>query len=160
MAITDAQRHRLHQRLEETLGPDEANTLMEHLPPVGWADVATRRDLDAATALTSSELQRSMAELRGEMADLSGKLRGEMADLRGELRGEMADLRGELCGEMADLRGELRGEMADLRGELCGEMADLRAEMHRGFRTQTLALTSIMFGMLGAYTALVTALVR
>ena len=138
MAITDAQRHRLHQRLEETLGPDEANTLMEHLPPVGWADVATRRDLDAATALTSSELQRSMAELRGEMADLSGKLRGEMADLR----------------------GELRGEMADLRGELCGEMADLRAEMHRGFRTQTLALTSIMFGMLGAYTALVTALVR
>lgn len=142
MAITDAQRHRLHQRLEETLGTDEANTLMEHLPPVGWADVATRRDVDAAELLTRTELRR-------EMADLGGELRREMADLRGELRGEMADLRG----EMVELRGEMRAEMAGLRG-------DLTAEMHRGFRQQTLALTSIMFAMLGAYTALVAALVR
>lgn len=41
MAIDEQERHRLHQRLEEVLGPDEAGTLMAHLPPLGWADVAT-----------------------------------------------------------------------------------------------------------------------
>lgn len=47
MAISEESRHQLYQRLEEALGHDEATVLMEHLPPVGWADVATRRDLDA-----------------------------------------------------------------------------------------------------------------
>ena len=46
MAITEHDRHRMYQRLEEVLGHEEAATLMEHLPPVGWADVATKRDLD------------------------------------------------------------------------------------------------------------------
>ena len=47
MAISEESRHHLYQRLEQVLGPEEAAALMEHLPPVGWADVATRRDLNA-----------------------------------------------------------------------------------------------------------------
>ena len=46
MSITEASRHQLYVRLEKILGPEEATILMEHLPPVGWADVATKRDLD------------------------------------------------------------------------------------------------------------------
>jgi predicted TIM-barrel enzyme len=45
MAIDEHSRHDLYRRLEEVLGADAATTLMEHLPPVGWADVATKRDL-------------------------------------------------------------------------------------------------------------------
>ena len=46
MAIDERARHRLFQKLENVLGAEEASILMEHLPPVGWADVATKRDLD------------------------------------------------------------------------------------------------------------------
>ena len=45
MAIDEGSRHRLYQRLDQVLGSEEATTLMAHLPPVGWADVATRHDL-------------------------------------------------------------------------------------------------------------------
>ncbi len=47
MAITEENRHGLYGALEEVMGQAHATTLMEHLPPVGWADVATKRDLEA-----------------------------------------------------------------------------------------------------------------
>lgn len=47
MALDERSRHELFLRLEEAIGPEAAGTLMEHLPPAGWADVATKRDLDA-----------------------------------------------------------------------------------------------------------------
>ena len=46
MTITIEERDQLHQRLKQVLGPKEAAIIMEYLPPVGWADVATKRDLD------------------------------------------------------------------------------------------------------------------
>ncbi len=47
MVVDERSRHQLYSRLEDVLGPDEATTLIEHLPPVGWADVATKHDLAA-----------------------------------------------------------------------------------------------------------------
>ena len=47
MAIDERTRHEMYLGLEQLLGPHVADALMEHLLPVGWADVATKRDLDA-----------------------------------------------------------------------------------------------------------------
>ena len=47
MALHERARHELFLRLQQVLGAEQADTLMEMLPPVGWADVATKRDLDA-----------------------------------------------------------------------------------------------------------------
>jgi hypothetical protein len=68
VAITEETRHHLYQRLEEALGPEEATTLMEHLPPVGWADVATKHDLDHLEARMDHRF--TVMEQRFELLEL------------------------------------------------------------------------------------------
>jgi hypothetical protein len=46
MAITESRRFDMFGVLREKLGPDVAETLIEHLPPTGWGDVARRSDID------------------------------------------------------------------------------------------------------------------
>ncbi len=69
MALDERSRHDLYLRLEEALGPEAATTLMEHLPPVGWADVATKRDLDQLAAKFSGEHNELRAELYKAMTE-------------------------------------------------------------------------------------------
>ena len=74
MSITSAERHQLHSRLSDVLGEDEANQLMEHLPPVGWADVATKRDLDHVESVLRAEITVLGTDLRAEMATLGARM--------------------------------------------------------------------------------------
>lgn len=45
MTIDERTRHEMYLGLEEKLGTGVADALMQHLPPVGWAEVATKHDL-------------------------------------------------------------------------------------------------------------------
>ena len=123
--ISEALRHQMYERFVETFGTEVGDALMEHLPPTGWADVATKRDLEHHAAVTKRDIDMLGVELRGEMAEL----RGEMAELRGEMRAGFA---------------ESRGEMAELRGE----MAKLSGEVHRSMASQTRVVIAAMFGMM------------
>ena len=46
MAVDERTRHEMYSGLEEKLGTKVADAVMAHLPPVGWADVATKQDLE------------------------------------------------------------------------------------------------------------------
>ena len=48
--IDERTRHEMYLGLEQKLGPIVADALMQHLPPVGWAEVANKHDLDALEA--------------------------------------------------------------------------------------------------------------
>src|SRR5258708_27398108 len=89
MVLDERSRHQLYLRLEEVLGPDAATTLMEHLTPIGWADVAVKRDLDA--------LERRL-DLRFDAIDQRFEKLEKRVDLRSEALEHklMAAFRGEL----------------------------------------------------------------
>ncbi len=96
MAITEKSRHEMYRRLEEILGPDEATTLMEHLPPVGWADVATKNDLrsldkkfDALAMRLEARIDSLDARLSGRIDNLDARLSGQIDSLEQRLLAEM-----------------------------------------------------------------------
>jgi hypothetical protein len=110
MTIDETTRHRLHQSLDRTLGEDNAAVLMEHLPPSGWSDLPTRRDLDTLRT-----------DLNSQMVGLRADLNGQMSELRTDLNGQMADLRT----EMAELRTEMYRLFTRLMLQLVGAIAGL-----------------------------------
>ena len=60
MPVDDRNRMELHRKLEAVLGPDEADTLMAHLPPVTWNEVATKQDLETLRLGIRSEISQAM----------------------------------------------------------------------------------------------------
>jgi hypothetical protein len=70
MPVDERARHMLFRKLEAVLGPDEAGTLMDHLPPSGFANLATKDDV----LLVKSDL----ASVRGELSAQMESLRHEL----------------------------------------------------------------------------------
>ncbi len=103
---SDHERSQLYLALSEHLGRGPADTMMDLLPPMGWADLARRSDVD----LVRGEVRSLRAELRGEIDAFRGEVHGQI----GSLRGEIDSFRGEVHGEI----GSLRGEIGSLRGEV------------------------------------------
>ena len=131
MVLDERSRHQLFLRLEQVLGAEAATTLMEHLPPVGWADVATKRDLDAL-------------EQRLDM-------RFEALEERSDMRFGAIDQRFEALEERIDLRSEA------LEHKL---MAAFRGELHTALTAQGRQLAIALAGTAGTLSALAFAAAR
>jgi hypothetical protein len=107
VAITEEDRHRLYQRLEEVLGREQAATMMEHLPPVGWADVATKRDLDHL----AERVEARFDGLRAEIAHQVERLSGAITQQGDALAHQVERLSGAIAQQGDQLRAEWRHEL-------------------------------------------------
>ncbi len=57
MAVDERERRRLYARLEQVLGDDEARILMDLVPPVGWPEIATKRDIAELRAAMKGDMR-------------------------------------------------------------------------------------------------------
>ena len=93
MSITEASRFQLRTAIGKILDEEAADTLMELLPPVGWADVATKTDL-----------QHLRDELKGDINSLRVATKSDLQHLRNEHKNDIDSLRNELKGDMLNLQ--------------------------------------------------------
>ena len=52
---------------------------MEHLPPGGWDNVATKDDVNTAVTLAEGRLNGEFAKVRGEIAELRGEIKFDLS---------------------------------------------------------------------------------
>jgi hypothetical protein len=75
----DNRRLSMYQALQHVLGPTAADTLMIHLPPSGWGDVARRSEVNQKFA----DVDRRFADVDRRFTDIEMRLERIEAQLEG-----------------------------------------------------------------------------
>jgi hypothetical protein len=103
MSVTEYERNQLFSWFEEHMGSERAATMMNLLPPVGWGDVATKRDIDRLDARIDTVAERLetkidiVAErLETKIDTFAERLDAKIGDIRHSTRADMQELRSDL----------------------------------------------------------------
>jgi hypothetical protein len=127
LAFTEQNKRRLHARLCEVIGTEEADILMEQLPPITWTEFATKRDLDELRIATKHDIEFSAIATRTDLEQVITKTR---TDLEKSIM-------------------EVKHSVETTKLELTGSILELTATMERGFRNQSWKMfTAIMSSQL------------
>ncbi|MGH9117209.1 MAG: hypothetical protein ACRD0A_04840 [Acidimicrobiales bacterium] len=122
MPVDEGARHKLYIAAEQTLGLENAETLMSLLPPVGWADVATKQDV--------ALVQRDVDRVRQDLAALEDRM-----NVRFESLEHKFDARFESLEHRFDARLESLEHTFDSKLESLEHKFDSKLES--GLRAQT-----------------------
>src|SRR5439155_17325233 len=89
MSVDERRRLQLAEAAKRALGNDEAVTLMELLPPVGWGDVATKQDLQRLEVATKQDLQRLEVATKQDLQRLGVATKQDLQRLAAATRQDM-----------------------------------------------------------------------
>ncbi len=111
MPASELKRLMLRNRLIEILGEEEAEILMDSLPPVYWHDLATKKDIRASEDRLRTEMDGKFAEINGRFTEMVGKFAAFAAEVRGEFANVYAEFK-TLRAENKEFRGEMALQFA------------------------------------------------
>jgi hypothetical protein len=131
LAFTEQNKRRLHARLCEVIGTEEADILMEQLPPITWTEFATKRDLDELRIATKHDIEFSAIATRTELEQVITKARTDLEQL------------------IFQTRTDLEKSLMEVQHSVETTKLELAATMERGFRNQSWKMfTAIMSSQL------------
>ena len=117
MALTHSQRTSMFRTLAEVMGQPDAETLMDHLPPSGWDNVATKDDLRAGLAEINATLAAGLAQAAVERAETKETVTAGLAQAAVE-RAQIKETVTAGLAQAAVERAEIRAEAALERAEI------------------------------------------
>jgi hypothetical protein len=96
MAPDERSRVEASQALTEQLGPAAAAALMECIPPFGWHEIATKRDLDELERrielrfdAVEAKFEAKLEKLDSKFEKLDSKFEGRLVGMQGHLEGRL-----------------------------------------------------------------------
>jgi hypothetical protein len=113
MSISENERHQLFTWFEEQMGTERAATMMNLVPPVGWGDIATRRDLvnldgkiDGAAERLDAKIDRAVERLDAKIDAVAGQLDAKISavDVKIDAVAERLDNKIDALDSMCDRR--------------------------------------------------------
>ncbi|HVV75551.1 MAG TPA: hypothetical protein VHC43_05895 [Mycobacteriales bacterium] len=153
MTISETARREMHTRLVEILGTEVADTLMEHLPPVGWGDVATKRDIDAHHAMTKRDLDTHRAMTKRDLDTHHAMTKRELDDHRAMTQRDLDTHHAMTKRDLDTLAVDLRGEFHSRCDRLELAVTD---RLNQQTRTLLLGVAAMMAATVSAVSALVS----
>jgi hypothetical protein len=179
MAIDEPARHHLYVTLEQVLGDEDANTLMQHLPPVGWADVTTKPDLDHVDRAMRSDLQRVESSVHARIDQVEATINAKIDQVETSLGARIDQVETSLGARIDQVETSLGARIDQVETSLGARIdrvearidvvaAELMADFHRSFgafrdeihNDRRSAQRQLIFVLVVAFVSLLVAVAR
>ena len=131
MPASEEKRLALRNRMIEVLGEEEAEVLMESLPPFDWHQLATKKDLSV---------------LEGKIEANKAAIEASEERLRTEMDAGFANIRTEMDGKFAKVDAGFAKVDAEF-AKVDAEFTKLRGDMALQFARQTRTMVFTMLGV-------------